>query len=47
MPPRKQARTERETPNRVEHLGFRLDEETKYLIELPPIYHCAKSATSA
>jgi uncharacterized protein (DUF1778 family) len=31
--PRKQAKTEQETPNRVERLGFRLDEETKDLIE--------------
>ena len=31
--PRKQARIERQTPNRVERLGFRLDEETKDLIE--------------
>lgn len=31
--PRKQVRTEQETPNRVERLGFRLDEETKDLIE--------------
>jgi uncharacterized protein (DUF1778 family) len=31
--PRKQAKTERETPNRVERLGVRLDEETKELIE--------------
>jgi uncharacterized protein (DUF1778 family) len=31
--PRKQAKTERERPNRVERLGFRLDEETKDLIE--------------
>ena len=31
--PRKQAKIERETPNRVERLGFRLDEETKDLIE--------------
>ena len=32
MPP-KQARTVRETPGRVERLGFRVDEETKDLIE--------------
>jgi uncharacterized protein (DUF1778 family) len=31
--PRKHAEIERETPNRVERLGFRLDEETKDLIE--------------
>lgn len=31
--PRKQARTERAMPNRVERLGIRLDEETKDLIE--------------
>jgi uncharacterized protein (DUF1778 family) len=31
--PRKQARKERYTPNRVERLGFRLDEDTKNLIE--------------
>ena len=31
--PRKQPKIERETPNRVERLGFRLDEETKDLIE--------------
>ena len=31
--PRKQIEIERETPNRVERLGFRLDEETKDLIE--------------
>ena len=31
--PRKQIEIERETPNRVERLGFRLDEETKGLIE--------------
>jgi len=31
--PRKQAKTERVTPNRVKRLGFRLDEETKDLIE--------------
>src|SRR3954471_20103311 len=31
--PRKQAKNELETPNRVERLGFRLDEETKDLIE--------------
>jgi uncharacterized protein (DUF1778 family) len=31
--PRKQVKTERERPNRVERLGFRLDEETKDLIE--------------
>jgi uncharacterized protein (DUF1778 family) len=31
--PRKQARIERQTPGRVERLGFRLDEETKDLIE--------------
>lgn len=31
--PRKQTRIERKTPNRVERLGFRLDEETKDLIE--------------
>jgi uncharacterized protein (DUF1778 family) len=31
--PRKQLKTEQETPNRVERLGFRLDEETKDLIE--------------
>jgi uncharacterized protein (DUF1778 family) len=31
--PRKQAKTERGTPNRVERLGFRLDEGTKKLIE--------------
>lgn len=31
--PRKQAKIERDTPNRVERLGFRLDEETKDLIE--------------
>jgi uncharacterized protein (DUF1778 family) len=30
--PRKQAKTQRETPGRVERLGFRLDEETKHLI---------------
>ena len=30
---RKQARIERTTPNRVERLGIRLDEETKDLIE--------------
>jgi len=30
---RKQATTERETPGRIERLGFRLDEETKDLIE--------------
>lgn len=30
---RKQATREQETPNRVERLGFRLDEETKDLIE--------------
>src|SRR5688500_7494737 len=32
MPP-KQARTAPETPGRVERLGFRVDEETKDLIE--------------
>lgn len=31
--PRKQTKTKRDTPNRVERLGFRLDEETKDLIE--------------
>ena len=31
--PRKQADIERETPKRVERLGFRLDQETKHLIE--------------
>ena len=31
--PRKQVKTERETPNRIERLGFRLDEETKDLIK--------------
>ena len=31
--PRRQTKAERETPNRVERLGFRLDEETKDLIE--------------
>ena len=31
--PRKQIEIERKTPNRVERLGFRLDEETKDLIE--------------
>src|ERR1700737_3066399 len=31
--PRKQTKTERATSNRVERLGFRLDEETKDLIE--------------
>ncbi len=31
--PRNQLRIERETPNRAERLGFRLDEETKDLIE--------------
>jgi uncharacterized protein (DUF1778 family) len=31
--PRKQAKIERDTPGRVERLGFRLDEETKDLIE--------------
>jgi uncharacterized protein (DUF1778 family) len=31
--PRKQSKTELETPNRIERLGFRLDEETKDLIE--------------
>jgi uncharacterized protein (DUF1778 family) len=31
--PRKQAKIERDTPGRVERLGFRLDEETKELIE--------------
>jgi len=31
--PRKQTKIERETPNRVERLGFRLDEETKDLIQ--------------
>ena len=31
--PRRHAKTEQETPNRVERLGFRLDEETKDLIE--------------
>jgi uncharacterized protein (DUF1778 family) len=31
--PRKQAKIERDTPSRVERLGFRLDEETKDLIE--------------
>ena len=30
---RRPTKTERETPNRVERLGFRLDEETKNLIE--------------
>jgi uncharacterized protein (DUF1778 family) len=30
---RKPAKVEREAPNRVERLGFRLDEETKDLIE--------------
>jgi uncharacterized protein (DUF1778 family) len=31
--PRKLSKIERDTPNRVERLGFRLDEETKDLIE--------------
>ena len=31
--PRKQVKVERDTPSRVERLGFRLDEETKDLIE--------------
>ena len=31
--PRKRAKAERDTPKRVERLGFRLDEETKSLIE--------------
>lgn len=31
--PHKQPVTEKETPNRVERLGFRLDSETKDLIE--------------
>lgn len=31
--PRMQMKTEQKTPNRVERLGFRLDEETKDLIE--------------
>jgi uncharacterized protein (DUF1778 family) len=31
--PRKQAKTERAAPGRVERLGFRLDEATKDLIE--------------
>jgi uncharacterized protein (DUF1778 family) len=31
--PRKQAKIERDSPHRVERLGFRLDEETKDLIE--------------
>ena len=31
--PRKQAKTGREATNRVERLGFRLDEETKDMIE--------------
>src|SRR6266853_5741715 len=31
--PRKPVKTEREMPGRVERLGFRLDEETKDLIE--------------
>jgi uncharacterized protein (DUF1778 family) len=31
--PRKQAKAGRETPNRIERLGFRLDVETKDLIE--------------
>jgi uncharacterized protein (DUF1778 family) len=31
--PRKQAKTRQNTPGRVERLGFRLDEETKDLIE--------------
>jgi uncharacterized protein (DUF1778 family) len=31
--PRKEANAERKTPNREERLGFRLDEETKDLIE--------------
>lgn len=31
--PRKPLKTKRETPNRSERLGFRLDEETKNLIE--------------
>ena len=31
--PRKSGKAERETRNRVERLGFRLDEETKDLIE--------------
>lgn len=31
--PRKAPRIERDTPNRGERLGFRLDEETKGLIE--------------
>lgn len=31
--PRKQSKIERDTPNRAERLGFRLDEETKNLIE--------------
>ena len=45
--PRKQAKTERKRPNRVERLGFRLDEETKDLIERSRIHHGARSATSA
>jgi len=31
--PRKQGKVKPDTPNRVERLGFRLDEETKDLIE--------------
>ena len=31
--PSKQTKSQRETPKRVERLGFRLDEETKDLIE--------------
>ena len=31
--PRKQLKTGREAPGRVERLGFRLDEATKHLIE--------------
>ncbi len=31
--PHKQAKNERNTPGRVERLGFRIDEETKDLIE--------------
>lgn len=31
--PRKQVKVKPDTPNRVERLGFRLDEETKDLIE--------------
>jgi uncharacterized protein (DUF1778 family) len=31
--PRKQMKVERDSPNRVERLGFRVDEETKDLIE--------------